>query len=222
MGEIHSNIDSEPAGIEVVDEFTRERLGTVGHSNIRPASLAVGGRGLSVVHSDGERLYVAGPGAPAPPAYPVRPSPCVGPALARAFRRHLRVQGEGPFLLPLGHALAIVHFAGSVASLLLGRWLLRQDQGEPLGTRGLALRFRPTTTRPIALPDRRDLERLVDDSAPEIARLMGTGPFGKHVPRAEWIAWVRGSVDLEALAAAFLMPLGGPGQVSFPEGIAYL
>ena len=221
-GRVHSNIDAEPAGVSVLDELTREHLGTVAapEPGTEPSALSLAGRGVRVVHAAPDALYVSGGATSGVSTYAPRPGPRKGYELCQAFRRHLHVPGERPVLVRAGNLRGLVHFGGTLASRVLATWLERRDFADFTQVSGLAVRFGARGGRALELPGRQEIEQLVEDLAGDLVRMIGGGPMARHLPRPEQIALARAAVQPERLAA--LCANGPEPGLELPEGIAYL
>lgn len=177
---------------------------------------------MHVVFASEGALYVSG-GADAEPArYNARPGPRKGLALAQAFRASLGLHGIAPVLGKAGNFLALLHFGGTLCSRLLAAWLERQGYAESTGIGGLAVRFHARSARLIELPGRSELDELVEDLAGDLVRVIGGGPFAKHLPRSEQVALARAAVQIDRLAELCGGGIGSPGERPLPEGLGWL
>lgn len=222
LGQIHSNIDQAPPVLEVIDEFTKERLGSIARSDVSPTNFSLGGRGMRVIRSDPERIYVRGDASNIPAPLAARPPPRLGLEIAQAFGGSLGREIPSPVMVTAGEGLALVHFAGTLASHVLGAWLEHRGLGRVSAIRGLAVRFTPSGARPVRLPSRSELEKIVVLEAATISRALGLGPMGARLPVEETLALATEALDLGRLETLLRSEVGEPQPTGLPDGLPYL
>ncbi|MFT5429786.1 MAG: ATP-dependent Lhr-like helicase [Myxococcota bacterium] len=239
-GAIHSVI-ADGAETEVVDRTTGRTVGRARFASKdrkRVASggdvtLALGGVRRAVSHVRDQKVFVDSASGVGEGHFIARQAPRYSAGLATDFGRSIGLPPGQMWLSPLPNGRTeLGHFLGSVWGKLLG-WLLTALPGTP----------RALKADPFVLHLDRDFDRLestsaaspllatlgsdmtvdvlashvnsvIADQRSRLARLLGAGPFSRHLPADLTIRWIVESVDTEAfvqrIVAATLVP--GPAQ----------
>lgn len=204
---IHSNLAAEAATVEVVDEVTGRSLGHVLAADRPGGDMAIAGRTRRVLREQEGRLYSVERHEDTPGTATFAPR---GPqALSRELARSLHAfLGLPPDALPfadVGGAVALFHFQGSLAGVLLARHLKRAARWPVLAATALALVLKETppallgADRPPSL-SAEALDQTLPAIAARLARLAGAGPFHKMLPEEAQLAFVREAVPCASIA----------------------
>ncbi len=200
-GELHGNLASEPAGVEVVDDATGAVLGQVGGGTlVQPGDkLTFGGRTHKVAQAGAGRVRVQlGAKGQALPIFAPRGRPVVAGAQARAFADYLGLAPTEAPVLPLSGGACLFHFRGSLvgevlaafASHTLGAGQVRAG-GYSLVYTGCDAVWRPPTLG--------ELQAILAHQAARLWSVLQPGPFANAVPAALVERWLAEALDLPAL-----------------------
>ena len=202
-GRLHGVIDGAADELEVVDEVTGEPLGHVarGGSGDR---LSLRGRDWDVVGEGEEVLRVRGRArGGAPPAFSHRGRAPCSRRLCEAFRAELGLPPARLVLLPApGGGWEVFHFLGTAVGDLLAGAVARTTRRRTRRPGALAFTWAGEDRAELVLPGPAALAEAADGRAVRLARLLGSGPFTRTLPRELAEAFVRSALAPEALAPA--------------------
>jgi len=150
-GLIHSNIESHGNEVEVIDQDTRQVLGTLPRMATGDGRLLLSGRKLKVSKTlSSSRVLVTDTTAKADLKVTAARGPVIHPNLARDFARFIGVKpDEAPVLQLEDGSFALFHFLGSLWSALLEVLLKERSGKKAIGANAFCLQL---SDLPAALP----------------------------------------------------------------------
>ena len=196
-GRLHNNLNSEAAGVPVVDVSTGEVIARVRDASGVRKSMALGGQRWDVVSESGEILLKAArdQGVTTTFRYSSRAAP-TGHSYARHVLAGLGFQlDEAPIIEDSGDGIWL-HCGGSAYEVVLLRLF---PALKPLGgMKGLAVRGAPDRDhldRLCGSPDQ--IRNLISDVADDIAFSLSPGPFHRLLPEDVRRGVVLGLFDMD-------------------------
>jgi len=206
-GKLHSNIENDDE-VEVVDALTRQVIGRVRffqshkeklHSG-EDLALSLGGEKRKVVRYEDDHLVVRSEDGTEDAQFIASLPPRYSRDLAADFAEFLGLAPQTMLLEERGERWLLYHFMGTVWGRLLEHVLRARGFMGKRGSRGaffFELRepldsFDREFSSPEALESA--VDEAVGDNVEKLARLLGSGPFARWVPRDLQEKWVRRAV----------------------------
>ncbi len=175
-GRMHSNIDSGNDAVEVVDQDTRQVLGTLPRVAAGNGGLLLGGRRLKVSRRKSpSQILVTDSAARTDLTVPNRRGPIIHAGLARDLARFAGIEPHAAPVIRLEDGpFALFHFMGSLWGGLLGVLMEKRTGTAPIGVNAFCMQvaslpetFPPQATaeeiRSIAMRRQRKLRRNISE-----------------------------------------------------------
>ncbi len=185
-GLIHTNIDSGPGGVELVDQDTLQVIGSLPPHAAGDGPMLLGGRRLRISKTlSRSKALVADTGARADLKVAGR-GPLLHATLARDFARFIGLPPDtAPVVYMQDGAVAFFHFLGDLWSALL-RVLIQDRTGKrPMGGNAFCLLLKGL---PRPFPSNIPVEEIRATAIRhriKLLRRVPEGPWAKHMP-SEW------------------------------------
>ncbi len=188
-GEMHGNLGREAPTMDVVDDSTGRSLGHValdtGASSKSVSNLTVAGRSRTVVRTGDKQVWVADAKSAPKTRFAPRGRQSISRELARSLARFIGLKPDRLMIVETPGGLAVLHFQGTLAGLVLARHLKRKHSWPKTEGRSLALIVRsfPTDTPPVI--GKAALAAEIPALAKSLGNLAGAGRYHRDLP-SDW------------------------------------
>ncbi len=184
LGLMHSNIESRNNEVEVVDQDTRQVLGTLPRVATDDGRLLLSGRRLKVSRRlTNSRVLVADTTARADLKLTMVRGPVIHPNLAKDFARFLGVEPDTAPVLRLGDgSVALFHFMGNLWGSLLGILIKARTGRNPIGVNAFCVQLTelPETFPPSITAE--ELRSMAMRHRLKLRRRISEGGWAKEMP----------------------------------------
>ncbi len=187
LGLIHSNIESRNNEVEVVDQDTRQVIGTLPRAATSDGRLLLSGRRLKISRRPTRsRVLVVDAATRADLKVATVRGPVIHASLARDFARFIGLESNAASVLALGDgSFALFHFLGRLWGALLEVLIKERTGRKPIGANAFCVQL---TALPEAFPPDVSAEEISSIAIKHRFKLRSRileGEWAKHTP-SDW------------------------------------